>query len=116
MSEPVTPEKKPRRRILPVLIVLLLVVLGGGFLFWRQLAAKNRLPDNVIVLSGRIEGDDSAVSPKTTGRIIEIRYREGDVLKAGDIIATLDDEQVRAREQQSQAAVAQAVARLNAAR
>ncbi len=80
------------------------------------MAPRNRVPDNVIVLSGRIEGDDSAVSPKTAGRIIEIRYREGDIVKAGDIIATLDDEQVRAREEQAQAALAQSVARLNSAR
>ena len=35
------------------------------------------------------------------GRIIEIRVREGDTVKAGDMIATLDDEQMRAREDQA---------------
>jgi HlyD family secretion protein len=63
-----------------------------------------------------VEGDDSAVSPKTAGRIIEIRFREGDAVKAGDVIAILDDEQVRAREDQAKAAVVQAEAALNAAR
>ena len=108
-------EKKPARKILPILIVLV-VLGGGGFLLWRQFASRNHGPENVIALSGRIEGDDSAVSPKTSGRILEIRYREGDLVKAGDPIAVLDDEQVRDRETQAQAAVAQAVARLNAAR
>lgn len=109
-----TPEARKRRRILPV--VVLLAIVGGGYLAWRIFRPQNDVPDNVVALSGRIEGDDSAVSPKTAGRIIEIRYREGDTVKAGDIIAMLDDEQVRARESQAQAALAQATARLQAAR
>ncbi len=113
-SKAAAPEKKSRRRFLPILILLILV--GGGYLAWRQFTPRDRVPENVVALSGRIEGDDSAVSPKTTGRIIEIRYREGDTVKAGDVLATLDDEQVRAREEQAMAAVAQSVARLNAAR
>jgi HlyD family secretion protein len=109
MSEP-----KPRRKIFP--IVILLVLAAAGFTLWRVIAARNQVPDNVITLSGRIEGDDSAVAPKTAGRITEIRYREGDTVKAGDVIALLDDAQVRDREQQAQAALAQAAARLNSAR
>ncbi|HEY3839364.1 MAG TPA: HlyD family efflux transporter periplasmic adaptor subunit [Bryobacteraceae bacterium] len=113
MSDSQAPAKRP-----PVIvrILILLLLAGGGYLLWRHFSTRNQGPDNVITLSGRIEGDDSAVSPKTTGRVIEIRYREGDIVKAGDIIATLDDEQVRAREEQAQAALAQAVARLNASR
>jgi HlyD family secretion protein len=114
MSDSQAPRKKPGLIVLRLLILLL--VAGGAYALWRHFAPRNEGPENVITLSGRIEGDDSAVSPKTTGRVIEIRYREGDVVKAGDIIATLDDDQVRAREQQAQAALAQAVARLNSAR
>src|SRR5207253_7220619 len=36
------------------------------------------IPDSRVALSGRIEGDDSAVASKTSGRIAEIRFREGD--------------------------------------
>ena len=109
MSEP-----KPRRKIFPILILLILA--AAGFAMWRVSAARNRVPDNVVTLSGRIEGDDSAVAPKTAGRIVEIRYREGDTVKAGDVIATLDDAQIRDRERQAQAAVEQAAARVNSAR
>ena len=66
-------------------------------------------------MSGRIEGDDSAVAPKTTGRILEIRVREGDTVKAGDTIAVLDDAQLRAREDQARAALAGAEARAKSA-
>ena len=113
-TPPIQTNAKPRRRILPIIIVLLLA--AAGYTWWRVNQARNHAPDNVIALSGRIEGDDSAVAPKTAGRILEIRYREGDMVKAGDVIALLDDAQVRAREEQAQAAVAQSVARLNAAR
>jgi HlyD family secretion protein len=109
------PQKtKPRRRILPV--VVLLVVAAAGFTLWRVSQARNQVPLDVIALSGRIEGDDSAVAPKTAGRIVEIRYREGDNVKAGDTIALLDDAQIRDREEQAQASLAQSVARLNSAR
>jgi HlyD family secretion protein len=86
-----------------------------GIVIWRLAFATSKVPDNVVVLSGRIEGDDSAISPKTSGRIAEIRFREGDSVKAGDTIALLDDEQVRAREEQARAALAVSEARQRAA-
>ena len=74
------------------------------------------IPDSIVVLSGRIEGDDSAVASKTTGRILEVRVREGDSVDAGDVIAVLDDAQVRARQEQAQAALMAAEARTASAR
>jgi HlyD family secretion protein len=57
------------------------------------------------VLSARIEGDDSTIAAKTSERVREIRVREGDVVKAGDVIAVLDEEQAVQREQQARSAV-----------
>jgi Multidrug resistance efflux pump len=72
--------------------------------------------DRIIRLSGRIEGDDSAVASKTSGRILEVRVREGDSVNAGQILAVLDDQQVRAREEQARGAVEGAEARAKAAK
>ena len=106
----------PRRSRKPIIILIVLIVLGtAGYLVWKKFFAVAPVPDSIVVLSGRIEGDDSAVSPKTTGRILEVRFREGDSVNAGDIIATLDDQQVHAREEQANAALQQAVARSKAA-
>lgn len=69
-----------------------------------------------MTLSGRIEGDDSAVAPKTNGRILEVRVREGDTVKAGETIAVLDDQQIRSRQEQARVAVLGAEARAKAAR
>lgn len=106
----------PRRSRRPLIILLVLVALGtAGYFVWKRFFAVPPVPDSIVVLSGRIEGDDSAVSPKTTGRILEIRFREGDSVNAGDVIAVLDDQQVHAREEQANAALQEALARSRAA-
>jgi HlyD family secretion protein len=97
------------------LVLILVVLAAAGYFVWKQFFSAQKLPDNLVVLSGRIEGDDSAISPKTSGKILEIRFREGDLVKAGDIIAVLDDQQVHAREDQARASLVQSQARVRSA-
>ena len=96
-------------------IVILLVLALAGFAAWRLVLARSAVSPGVLAVSGRIEGDDSAVAAKTSGRIREITVREGDQVEAGQVIAVLDDEQIRARETQAEAAVRQAEARVRLA-
>ena len=114
-SAPAKPKRSRLRQWLPGL--LFLVVLGvAGYLVWRFFLAPARGPDNVITLSGRIEGDSATLAPKLSGRILEVRVREGDVVNEGDTIAVLDDEQIRARENQARANLSEAEAKAQAAR
>jgi HlyD family secretion protein len=92
--------------------VFVALVLVGGFLTWWFLIRQPPIPRNIIVLSGRIEGDDSTIAAKNSGRVREIRVREGDVVKAGDVIAVLDEEQAVQREQQARSAVQSAETRV----
>ena len=110
------PAKKEKGlpKFLPV--VILLILAGAGYLIYANFFAAPKESPNVVAVSGRIEGDDSAISPKAAGRILEIRFREGDVVQANDVIAVLDDQQIRARQDQAQAAVQQAEAQLQSAR
>lgn len=110
----VIPAPAKRNRFIRLLIAI--VVIAAAVLIWRKFYAAPAVPDSIVQLSGRIEGDDSAVAPKTTGRLLEIRVREGDQVKAGDVIATLDDEQVRARQEQARAALVAAQARATSAK
>jgi len=109
------PTRSRVRQYLPGLLFLA-VLAGAAYLIWRLFFASATAPENVITLSGRIEGDPAAVAAKLSGRILEVRVREGDTVHAGDVIAVLDEEQIRAREDQAHATVADAEARAEAAR
>jgi membrane fusion protein YbhG len=101
------------KKVAPLIAVAALAFVG--IVIWRLFFAPST-PFSVVELTGRVEGDDSAVAAKVAGRILEIRVREGDDMKAGDVIAVLDDRQVQSRHDQAQAALAAAEARTASAR
>jgi membrane fusion protein YbhG len=101
-----------KRSRIVVALAIVLILIGGGFLVWWFLIRQPPVPPNIIVLSGRIEADDATVATKVSGRIREIRVREGDTVKAGDVIALLDEEQAAAREEQAQSAAREADTRV----
>jgi HlyD family secretion protein len=103
-------KKAATRQRLILMIVGGVVLIAAAILIWEIFFAP-RFPKSIVVVSGRIEGDDSAVASKTTGRILEVRVREGDTVNAGDTIAVLDDAQIRAREDQARDALSEAEAK-----
>jgi HlyD family secretion protein len=106
--------KAPRSRV--AMIVLIAGILIAALVIWKIFFAAPSLPASIVALSGRIEGDDSAVAPKTSGKILEVTVREGDTVTAGQVIARLDDAQVRAKEDQARAALTDAQAKMQGAR
>ena len=59
---------------------------------------------NPEVVQGQVEVSEYRVSSKVPGRILEIRVKEGDYVKAGDTLAILDAPEVKAKMQQAQGA------------
>jgi HlyD family secretion protein len=108
MPEQRTSHKKPLRPIL-----VLLVIVAAAVLFWSFFIRGQSAPKNIVKVSGRIESDDSAVAAKVAGRLREINVREGDKVTAGQVIATLDDAQTLAREDQAKSALQQADAKVH---
>jgi HlyD family secretion protein len=107
-----TPVRTRSSKKLIKAVLALVVVSAAGGSAWYFFLRTPKGPHNVIKVSGRIEGDDATVSSKIAGRIREIHVREGDKVTAGQVIALIDDEQVRAREEQEQSRVSQAEARV----
>jgi HlyD family secretion protein len=115
VSETAKPIASPPRRKF-IIIAAAVLLIAAVVIVWRVFFAAAAIPASIVAVSGRIEGDDSAVACKTTGRILEVRVREGDTVNAGDIIAVLDDAQIRAREDQARSALSEAEAKGEAAR
>ena len=74
--------------------VVIIVALIGFF-------ALDRDPD---IMQGQVEVSEYRVSSKVPGRILEIRVKEGDYVKAGDTLAILDAPEVRAKMEQARSA------------
>src|SRR5258705_13384472 len=91
------------KKVAPFIAVAALAIVG--FVVWRLFFAPST-PSSVVELTGRVEGDDSAVAAKVAGRILEIRVREGGGMKAGAVMPVLCDREVQSRHDQAQTALA----------
>jgi HlyD family secretion protein len=56
------------------------------------------------VMQGQVEVSEYRVSSKVPGRILELRVKEGDYVKAGDTLAIIDAPEVRAKMEQARSA------------
>ena len=76
-------------------VAVVIIVAAIGFL------ALDRDPD---IIQGQVEVSEYRVSSKVPGRILEIRVKEGDFVKAGDTLAIIDAPEVRAKMEQARSA------------
>lgn len=103
----------PKLKARLVLLVLVMIFAATAyFYFYKQ---TNGLPEGVVKLNGRTEAEHYLASTKVAGKILELKVREGDEVKAGQIMAVLDDAQVRAQVTQAAAAYDASKAQLKAA-
>ena len=65
-----------------VFLLATIVVIAG--------CRKNDAEPNVVKLNGRIEAASVDLGPKVSGRVVEVKVREGDRVKAGDLLVRLD--------------------------
>src|SRR5271163_2186144 len=97
-----------RRRWLRVAVALAVVVsAAGGALYWWQ-HSRSQLPPGIVWGNGRIEADEIDIDTKFAGRIAEILADEGDLVKAGQVVARMDTRDLAASLKKSQAQVREA--------
>ncbi len=80
--------------------VVVVVAAIGFFIFDRD-------PE---IIQGQVEVSEYRVSSKVPGRILELRVKEGDFVRAGDTLAIIDAPEVRAKMAQAQGAEGAAAA------
>lgn len=79
---------------------LLIVFVGLIFilsLLYIVITKTTGFPEGLIILSGRIEGRETNISPKIQGRIIKVHKDEGDNVRQEEILCEIDSEQLIAR-------------------
>ena len=96
-----------KRIVIPIVLVALAVAAFFAYRATRKTEDPNRL-----AASGTVEATDAQLGFQATGRIAEIRVREGDVVERGATIALLDRAEMEARREQAEAQIAVAGAQL----
>ena len=91
----------------PIIVVVLAAVLGGAYFLTR----RGGIGDGLSA-SGTVEATEASLGFQAAGRIETIRVREGDRVKPGDTLATLDRTEIAARHAQAEAQLAAAQATL----
>lgn len=102
-----------RRLWIAGLIVLALAALYFAYDRWIRVPP---LPEGLIQVNGRIEGDHVTIASKYPGRVAEILVREGNTVEAGQVLIRLDDAETSARVAQARHGVTALEARLRSAR
>jgi len=111
----VVPAAKTNRRALLLIIPVLLL---AGWMIWRQLQGpelpgyrlETRPLVQRVVASGEVDSQSLAqVGSEITGVIAVRHVREGDAVKAGDLLLELRDDEQRARLREAEAALQQLI-------
>jgi membrane fusion protein YbhG len=89
-----------RKRVVPVVLVLLVVTTAVYLLAFRNRADAAEQP-----LAGTVEATEADLGFEVPGRILTVGPHEGDRVRAGDTLATLDRAELSARRAQARASL-----------
>ena len=84
-------------------ILLLVIAAVAAAIWWAE-----RPRPQTLVLTGTVDGNEVVVSSKITGRIEKLAVDDGQWVKQGDLIAVLDQDELRADQGAARDAIAQA--------
>lgn len=87
--------------------IMVLVLLAFGIYYWQINERYIKTDD------ARVSGSIINISPKSTGKIREVNVKEGDQVKAGQVVAILDNEELEDQVSQAGAILAEEEAKLS---
>jgi HlyD family secretion protein len=85
----------------------LLAIAAAGYFYWQH-EVRSRLPDGIARTNGRIEAEQIEIATKIPGRVAEVLVDEGDMVRAGAVIARMDSVQIEAQLRGAEAQARQA--------
>jgi HlyD family secretion protein len=90
-------------------IAATVVLAGGAALYAWQSLRPHGLPEGFASSNGRIEATEIDVAAKIAGRIREILVKEGDLVAAGQVLARMDTDVLRAQRREAEAQLKEAL-------
>jgi len=93
---------------LALMLALPLALLVGGYVYWQGLQGK------VSTDNAYLKQDKVGVSAEIVGKIVDVDVREGQLVKAGDLLFRIDPEPYRLQIAEANAAIATAQANVTA--
>ncbi len=106
--------KKSRWKLAAFLLLAIFAAGGGGAYWWH--ARNIGLPIGIVSSNGRIEAQEIDIDTKFAGRVLERFVDEGDMVKAGQVVARMDTRDLEATLKATEAQVEQAQRSLDEAR
>ncbi|MGH1570389.1 HlyD family secretion protein [Methylobacterium sp. P31] len=86
--------------------LVLLILAGGGYWWWN--AHRPLLPPGFAFGNGRLEANVIDIDTKFAGRIARLLVEEGDMVRAGQVVAVMDTRGLGAQLSQAEAQIRQA--------
>ena len=80
------------KRVLPLIVIALAGAAAGA---WYVLDSRAGEDDDRLLLYGNVDIRQVDLGFRVSGRLAEMRFEEGDVVAAGDLLAMLDDQPFR---------------------
>jgi HlyD family secretion protein len=69
---------------------VLLLLIGVAAAAFTTAACRGNEDPNIVRLNGRLEAPQVDIAPKVAGRVLNVLVKEGDRIKAGDLLIKLD--------------------------
>jgi HlyD family secretion protein len=108
-----TLDAKMKKRVTTAVVVVL--VAAAAFYAWRSFRPQG-LPEGFASSNGRIEATEIDVAAKFAGRIREILVKEGDTVAAGQVVARMDTEELKAQRREAEAQLQEALVAVETAK
>lgn len=84
--------------------IALLLIAGGAAAIWYSTQSEALAP-GLYKTNGRLEAEQIEVATKTAGRIAEVMVREGQLVQSGDLLVTIDNQQLLAKKREAEAQI-----------
>lgn len=83
-------------------VLLLILIAGAAYWFYNMNSSDEQA---IASANGRLEATQIDIATKFQGRVAEILFDEGDVVKAGEIVARIDTQSLEAQLREAEAMV-----------